>query len=250
MSGFKWDKRDLEKSSFKANQVLHQLIFDVVGEVTLGRHLYLLINKAKKKSNQVSYMVRTHLIFPFFLSVQIVMTLDSWSLSSLPEISLLFLRFIRLFVTSQLASAPLRTAPWTFYTFGSLLRSWAFIRSWQISILHFFTSKSELFCGFWYVFLLVLNFSKALGFCQTLFAISARSLLIYPLFLHLCQVLELSLSDQSQNLHPLIPCWFLKYHLGYLPVHCHHRHEDWPCHHIHVLIRHLTLSGIISSCQP
>ena len=43
----------------------------------------------------------------------------------------------------------------------------------------------------------------------------------FPLFLHLCQVLELSLSDQSQNLHLLIPCWFPKYYLGYLPVYCH-----------------------------
>ena len=64
-SGYKWDKRDLAKSSFKANQVLHQLILDVVGKVTLGGHLYPLINKAKKKSNQVSYLVSIHLIFPF-----------------------------------------------------------------------------------------------------------------------------------------------------------------------------------------
>ena len=34
MSGYKWDKRDLEKSSFKASQVLHPLI-----------------NKSKKKCN-------------------------------------------------------------------------------------------------------------------------------------------------------------------------------------------------------
>ena len=54
MSGYKWDKWDLDKSSFKANQVLHQLILDVVGKATLGGHLYPLINKAKKKSNQVS----------------------------------------------------------------------------------------------------------------------------------------------------------------------------------------------------
>ena len=92
----------------------------------------------------------------------------------------------------------------------------------------FFMNKSEHFCGFLHVFIFVLNFSKALGFCQTLFAISARSLLIFPLFLHLCQVLILSLSVQSQNLYPLIPCWFLKYYLGYHSVHCHHQHEDWP----------------------
>ena len=120
------------------------------------------------------------------LSVQILMTLDNWSLSSLPEMSLLFLRFINVFVTSQMANAPLRTAPWTFCTFRSLLWSWALIRFCQISLLHFFTSKSEQFCGFLYVFILVLNFSKALGFCQTLFAISTRSLLIFRLFLHLC----------------------------------------------------------------
>ena len=65
MSGYKWDKRDLEKSSFKANQVLHQLILDVVGKVTLGGHLYPLINKAKKKSNQVSHLRSINLIFPF-----------------------------------------------------------------------------------------------------------------------------------------------------------------------------------------
>ena len=65
MSGYKWDKWDLDKSSFKANQVLHQLILDVVGKATLGGHLYPLINKAKKKSNQVSYLVSIHLIFLF-----------------------------------------------------------------------------------------------------------------------------------------------------------------------------------------
>ena len=65
MSGYKWDKRDLEESSFKVNQVFYQLIFDVVGKRTLGAHLYLLINKAKKKSNQVSNLISTHLTFPF-----------------------------------------------------------------------------------------------------------------------------------------------------------------------------------------
>ena len=64
-SGYKWGKQDLEKSSFKANQVLHQLVLDVVGKVTLGGHLYPLINKARKKSNQVSYLVSIDLIFPF-----------------------------------------------------------------------------------------------------------------------------------------------------------------------------------------
>ena len=62
MRGYKGDKRDLEKSSFKANQVLHQLIFDVVGKVTLGRHLYPLINKAKKKSNQGSCLIGTFML--------------------------------------------------------------------------------------------------------------------------------------------------------------------------------------------
>ena len=107
------------------------------------------------------------------------MTLDNWSLSSLPEMSLLFLRFIRVFVTSQMANAPLRIAPWTFCTFRSLLRSWALIRFCQISLLHFFRSKSEQFCSCLYVFIFLLNFSKALGFCQTLFATSARYLLIF-----------------------------------------------------------------------
>ena len=107
--------------------------------------------------------------------------------------SLLFLQFIRVFVTSQMATAPLRTASWTFCTFRSLLRSWVFIHSCQISLLHFFTGKSEQFCGFLYLFILVLNFSKALGFCLTLFSISVRYLLIFPLFLHLCQVFVLSI---------------------------------------------------------
>ena len=48
MSGYNRDKRDLAKSSFKANRILHQLVFDVMGEVTLGGHLYPLINKANK----------------------------------------------------------------------------------------------------------------------------------------------------------------------------------------------------------
>ena len=51
-------------------------------------------------------------------------------------------------MTSQMANAPLRTTPWTSCTFRSLLRSWAFIRSCQILLLHFLTSKSEQFCGF------------------------------------------------------------------------------------------------------
>ena len=112
------------------------------------------------------------------LSVQILMSLDNWSLSSLPEMSLLFLRFIRLFVTSQMANDPLRTISWTFCFFRSLLWSWALIRSCQISLLHFFICKSDQFCGLLYVFILVYNFSKALWFYQTLFSKSVRSLLI------------------------------------------------------------------------
>ena len=46
LSKYKWDKWDLEKSSFKGNQVLHQLIIDAVGKINLGEHLYPLINKA------------------------------------------------------------------------------------------------------------------------------------------------------------------------------------------------------------
>ena len=52
------------------------------------------------------------------LSVQILMTLDNWSLNSLPEYSLLFLKFIRLFVTSQMGNAPLITAPGRFELSG------------------------------------------------------------------------------------------------------------------------------------
>ena len=128
-------------------------------------------------------------------SVQILMTWDNWGRSSLLEMSLLFLRFIWLFVTSQIANSTLRNAHWTFFTFRSL-RSWAFIGSCQIYLLHFFQEKSEQFWGFLHVFILVLKFSKVLGFCQTLFAISDRSLLIILLFPHLCQVLEWGFSSQ------------------------------------------------------
>ena len=38
------------------------------------------------------------------LSMQILMTLDNWNLNYLPKISLLFLWFIRLFVTSQMVN--------------------------------------------------------------------------------------------------------------------------------------------------
>ena len=82
------------------------------------------------------------------LLVQMLMKLDTWSLSSLPEMSLLFLRFIRLYETSQKADALLRAATWNFCTLRSLLRPWAFICSCQISLLHFFTSKSEQFWVF------------------------------------------------------------------------------------------------------
>ena len=43
--------------------------------------------------------------------------------------------------------------------------------------LYFLTSKSEQFLAFLYVFILVLNFSKAWEFCQCLFSMFARSLL-------------------------------------------------------------------------
>ena len=76
MSGYKWDKRDLEELSFKANQVLHQLILAVMGKVTLGGHLYTLISKAKKKSNRVSYLVSIHLIF----LLHFIYELDKWDL--------------------------------------------------------------------------------------------------------------------------------------------------------------------------
>ena len=181
------------------------------------------------------------------LSEQVLIRLYNWSPGSLPEMSLLFLRFIRLFVTSQMANAPVRTVPWTF-SLSCLYydHEHSFVLSKSLYCI-FFPSNSENFCGFLYVFILVLNFLKALGFCQTLFA---RTLLIFHLFLHLCKVIELSFSDQGQNLHPLIPCWFLKYYLGYLPVHCHHWHEEWPYHHIYVLIpHHLNFSGIFSPYQ-
>ena len=121
--------------------------------------------------------------------------------------SLLFLRSIRLFLTSQIANTPFRTTPWAFCTFRFLLWSWAFIRSYKISSIHFFTSKSEQFWSFFYIFILDLNlFFWKIRICQTLFTISTKSLFIFPLFLHHCQVLEFIFSSQSQNLHPLIPC--------------------------------------------
>ena len=78
-----------------------------------------------------------------------------------------------------MANASLRTASRNFCSFRSLSQSWAFICSCQISLFHFFTSKLEHFYGFLYVFIVVLNFSKALEFFKTLFAKSARSLLIF-----------------------------------------------------------------------
>ena len=51
-------------------------------------------------------------------SVQVLMTLDNWSFSSLPEMFLLFLRFIRSFASSQMENAPLRTALWLFALSG------------------------------------------------------------------------------------------------------------------------------------
>ena len=145
---------------------------------------------------------------------------------------LLFLRFIRLFVTSQISNAPLRTPPPPPLDF---LHFQVFIM--VLSIHSLLVHAKSLYCIFsrvsksssvvFYMFSIwFLNFLKALGFCQTLFVILARSLLIFPLFLHLCQVLQLSFSDQSQNLHPLIPCWLLNYYLANLPFHCHHWHED------------------------
>ena len=82
----------------------------------------------------------------------------------------------------------------------------------QISLLHFFHESARAVLWFFTCFHFGLNFLKVLGFCQTWFTISARSLWIFFLFLHLCQVLELSFSDQRQNIHSLIPCWFLKYY--------------------------------------
>ena len=111
------------------------------------------------------------------LSVQIIMTLDKWPLTYLSGMSLLLLRFMRFFVTLKMTGAPLRTSPGLF---RSLLWTWVFIRSCQISF--FFTIKSEELSIFWYVFILVLNFSKELKSCQTLFTISARSLVVFPDF--------------------------------------------------------------------
>ena len=51
-----------------------------------------------------------------------------------------------------------------------------------LSNLFFFTIKSEELSIFWYVFILVLNFSKELKSFQILFTISARSLVVFPYF--------------------------------------------------------------------
>ena len=56
------------------------------------------------------------------LLVQILMKLDTLNFSSLDEMSLLFLRHIRLFEKLQMANAPLRAAPWTFCTFRTFLQ--------------------------------------------------------------------------------------------------------------------------------
>ena len=74
--------------------------------------------------------------------------------------------------------------------------------------LHLLTSKSEELWIFLDVFILHLNFSKALGLCQTSCTVCARYLLIFPLFLHLCQVFELIFSSQSHKLHALVLCFF------------------------------------------
>ena len=76
--------------------------------------------------------------------------------------------------------------------------------------LHLLTSKSEELWIFLDVFILHLNFSKALGLCQTSCTVCARYLLIFPLFLHLCQVFELIFSSQSHKLHALVLCFFPK----------------------------------------
>ena len=92
-------------------------------------------------------------------------------------------------MTSQMENAPFRTVLWRLFALSGLYydpeHSFALAKSLYCI---FFTSKSERSCEFAYVFI-VLNFSKALEFCQTLFAISARSLLIFPLVFHLCQFL-------------------------------------------------------------
>ena len=134
---------------------------------------------------------------------------------------------------------------WELSTFRSLLWSWEFICSCQISLLHFLTSKSEQRCGFLYVFIFVL------GFWQTLFAISARSLLTFPpisssLSSSCIRPFRLK-SESSSSDSLLVPKILLCYQL----VHHDRRHEDWPCHHIYALIHHhLTLCAILSSRQP
>ena len=75
------------------------------------------------------------------------------------------------------------------------------------SLYSLFSCGSQNSSVVFYVFNLVLSFSKALGFCGILFAISVRSLIIYTPISSFCLVLELSFSGQSHNLHPLIPCW-------------------------------------------
>ena len=136
-----------------------------------------------------------------------------------------------------------------FQVFITILNNHSFLPN--LFIAFFLGVTQNGFVGFYMFSFWFWIFQKHKGFNKLYFAISASFLLIFPLFLHLCQVLELNFLDQSQNLHPLIPCWLLKCYLGYLPVRCHHRHEDWPCRHIHVLIpHHLTLSSIFSSHQP
>ena len=83
--------------------------------------------------------------------MQILMTRNNWSLSPLTETSLLFLKFIRLFVTSQMANAPLRTAPGLFSLVSLYYdpeHSFIFAKS----LFYIFSRVSQNSCGVSYTF--------------------------------------------------------------------------------------------------
>ena len=85
-----------------------------------------------------------------------------------------------------------------------------FICFFQISLLYFFTSKSEQFWSFSYIFIFLLIFSKVLGFCQNLFTISTAFLLIFSSLLSSRIKLSKPQSKSSSSVSLLVPKILIK----------------------------------------
>ena len=83
-------------------------------------------------------------------SVQILMTWDNWGRSSLLEMSLLFLRFIWLFVTSQIANSTLRNALGLFSLSGLYDPEHSLVLT--KSIYYIFFKRSQNSSGVFYMF--------------------------------------------------------------------------------------------------